>query len=910
MSIPIRRKQLERVWSGEGGNLESRLLVVDFFRFEEGYNPAQPLLIKADHGLMQMFTMEGLDPEPLDSNALAAASAAIARAMDALNPAQLGDWTGGTWQVQNCFTRRVGLAPSVARLKTGPEGLMALARSCDEAWRRRLVFNADEITWTIEFLPRFRDSRPTWLRTPWELVEVDGKKVAIEVELARRQAQMFRRVMKVVEEHLAGFVARRPRMGFGFRPLSEQETFAALWRQVNRRAGDPGLLRRDLSLITQVAASERDDTGREYRINGRLTRVLTWKNPPSGSVANLFARVQEELRFPVTVAQTFRTRNQQRMLRRVTELRQVAAALAGRQEKSAEYFDESEAFLERVGGGGELPWDWNFVVLVDGTDEAELEDRVARLSSQLQAAQASEDVSAVAGELLEERDTRMLAEVASLPGNGQFCLREHIVTSRNLGDLAFAYRLSRGDANPSLILGDRQGGAFGYDPFSRREVNNNKAVLGGSGAGKSFLLNSMVPGLALRDAQVYVIDRGNSFGPPFEMLMRDSPDDVAVMRLQSSDFRFNPCNFVWAIEERERQKGDGTYRMQLEGGEFLPCPMETERRLFENLIDCIVSQGRPLTPEGKNRLDKALKGKLGEGGFFRAFENQCGAYLQEHRAGGGVTLPPRPLSSLLQFLRCEAEEFVDAVELWTRKPRAQYFDSGTDSLASARYVYFELTGLNDDPFLALPFVGALVGSIWKRIQDPRHVRQRKAVIIDEAWSFLGHPAFFGLTEEMFRTIRKFNGFVMVSSQSPNDVKNGNARMLLQNMAEVFLYKGFSEPDFLANDLHLEPHHCRLQESLREDDQRRELYYVSVNKGHNRVLSVEIPPTLYWYATTDADDKHWRNVFCHELGLVEGVKALAEACGNVTIANGALRLRKVAAYAKGRGFVREGDKGAA
>jgi hypothetical protein len=58
---------------------------------------------------------------------------------------------------------------------------------------------------------------------------------------------------------------------------------------------------------------------------------------------------------------------------------------------------------------------------------------------------------------------------------------------------------------------------------------------------------------------------------------------------------------------------------------------------------------------------------------------------------------------------------------------------------------------------------------------------------------------------------------------------------------------------MEGDLHLTAHHLKLHESLREDDQRPEILYTSKN-GLNRVLSVEISPTLYWFATTDGEDK--------------------------------------------------------
>jgi hypothetical protein len=322
--------------------------------------------------------------------------------------------------------------------------------------------------------------------------------------------------------------------------------------------------------------------------------------------------------------------------------------------------------------------------------------------------------------------------------------------------------------------------------------------------------------------------------------------------------------------------------------------VEDARLFFESWLDALVGQGKIPLPAEKNRLDRALKGIHGECGFFRDYENQCRAYGEGKRQGLPVK-PPRPLSALLTHLRNEAPELVPVVELWTRPPRDQLFDSGTDSVAEARYIYFELSGLDDDPLLAVPFLAALMGSVWQRIKDPRSLREKKIVVIDEAWSFLAHPAFFQVVEDMFRTIRKFNGFVVLSTQTPKDLKDGQARKLLQTMAEVFLYRGFAEPTFMAQDLRLNREHVLLHESLREDDQRREVYYVA-GSGLHRVLSVEIPPALYWFATTDAEDKHWRWEMCRRFGLVAGVEHLVKACEGRTIVAGELRLQKVRAYA--------------
>jgi hypothetical protein len=889
MSLPKSAAEVTRAWSGDSSSLECELLLYDFFRREEEYSAERPLVLCRDGGLMGVYRMEGLDPETMAEDGLEGASAAIRRALDVLNPMnQEGEWRLGTWEVQNIWERALGQAPLLAPPTRDSAALRYLVDASNSYWQERVVFE-DSILWVFRYLPRFRE-RNTLSWRVWKLRDSTSEAV-LKLQALQAQARMFRRTMRVVEENLLAYQVRRPKMGFGFRALSEDETYKALWRVVNRRWGEPVPLRKDMPLVVQVALSARDDSGEHYTINGRPTKVLTWKIPPARSVAYALARLQNQVRFPVTVTQTFRCLDFSVIGGRVARLGNFAAALARRHRESAAYAAEAQDFLGSVRTEGACPCNWYFTVVVQGATGAEVEDRATKVATQLKMLDG--------GEMLEERECRALGEIASLPGNGQFGMRANIVTTKNVGDLAMVYRLSPGDKTPFLLFGDRKGGVFAYSLFTRREPSWNKAVLGLPGSGKSMLMNAFLLGNANFDSQGFVLDKGNSFGPVFELLAAEMPDNVAVMRLRGGDFRFNPFPLVWALEERKRQQASGTYRMVLEGGDQLSCPVADARTFFECWLDALVGQGHVLSPTEKNRLDRALKGANGQGGFFRDYENQCRAY-NDGLARGAPVQPPRPLSALITHLRNEAPEFVPGVELWTRAPRDKFFDSGTDSIATAKYIYFELSGLEDDPLLAVPFVTALMGGVWRRVQNPRTIREKKIVIVDEAWSFLAHPAFFSVVEDMFRTMRKFNGFIVLSTQTPKDLKDGQARKLLQSMAEVFLYRGFSEPTFMEQDLRLGPDHLRLHESLQEDDRRREVYYVS-GGGLNRVLSVEIPPALYWFATTDGDDKHWRGVFCQKFGLVRGIEHLVQACEGRTIGGGELRLQKVRTYAQKLGI---------
>jgi hypothetical protein len=880
---------LFRNWNDLESNLENEVLFYDFFRREEGYDPSRPLILCKNSGLLALYRMEGLDPEPLGEDGIEMAAKAVRRAMDAFNPEnQDGEFRGGTWEVQNIFQRRRGQPPELTTPGRDSAALRFLCENTADYWARRVIYQ-DEIFWAIHFIPRSRENERWRLRNATQAA-------LIRLEDLRAQARFVRRVLKTFEENLLAFQTARPRMGFGLHMLDEEQCHQVLYRLTNRVDTAPPHLDPQLPLVTQACASHRDSSDRVYRVNDRPTKVLTWKVPPRISVGYVFRRFQDELGFPFTITQTWRSLEFAKMAGRIELFQGFAGALASRQREAAEYEAEARHFLGTVRTEGAAPFNWYFNLIVDGDSLTELEDRAAKVQTQMKM---------IFGADCQEEGPRhrVFADLGSIPGNGSYCQRFNLVTSLNVGDSAFLFRLGAGDRKPFMILGDRKGGVYAYSLFTPHEPSWNKAVLGLPGSGKSLLMNMFLVGNAMFPSQGYVLDKGNSYGPIFELMAQEMPGEVAVMRIRGGQFQFNPCPLAWALQEKARQEREGIYKRELPEGGYLPCPVEQAKLFFEAWLDALVGQGRALDPAQKNLLDRALKGgdAAGRGGFFRDFENQCRQYLRALEKDPASKLPPpRPLTSLLTFLRAEAPQFVDSVELWTRAPRDQFFDSGLDSVSSAKYIYFELEGIEDDPLLARPFVSALMGVIWNRIINPSTLHERKAVIIDEAWAFLADPSFFAVVEMMFRTIRKFNGFVVLSTQTPNDIKNGEARKLLQTMAEQFLYKGFSEPTYFSVDLGLSEHQKRLFESLQQDERRREVFYWS-RRGLTRVLNVEIAPAAYWFATTDAEDKALRTAFFRRFGMVEGTRQLVEACEGRTIPGKELRLRKVQDYAKERGI---------
>lgn len=77
------------------------------------------------------------------------------------------------------------------------------------------------------------------------------------------------------------------------------------------------------------------------------------------------------------------------------------------------------------------------------------------------------------------------------------------------------YGRSRGDGkHPLFTLFNRGGEAFLFDPFHNdfKMANSHMFVVGGTGAGKSVFINTVVmPLLAMKDARVFIIEAGGSF---------------------------------------------------------------------------------------------------------------------------------------------------------------------------------------------------------------------------------------------------------------------------------------------------------------------------------------------------------------------------------------------------------------
>lgn len=877
---------------GKESNLENELYLYDFFRLDPEHTEERPLILCKDGGLMAMIALKGLDPEPMGQEDFDGASAAIRRAMDGFNLDNLDDkWKGGEWELGNMLARVPASIPELSEVERPSKALEFLRDGTQRYWSKKELYE-DKLVFWIRFLPKVRAEAERWkMRDPEFYAELlEG--------LLVDQARMIRRKVQQFEESLLAFNTARPVQGFGLNWLSEEEAFRFLFGVVNRRHSDAPIFDSELPLVAQVAMSGRDNRrGERYlEVGKEVCAVMTWKLPPKTSWGNALREFQDKCMFPFWITNVWQPQGTAESLKKLNGRIPVAQALKDQFADAKDWHDEAVEFVGNVRQDAATPMNWKFSAVVMGKDVAELEARLSKFQSWVRAIGGAEPMEEGFG-------NRALAELSAIPGNGWMNRRFNLVTSKNAGDTAFVYRLPLGDEKPHLFFGNRRNGYHGFNLFGAGLPNWNSAVLGLPGSGKSVLMNLQAMALAQHPSQIYVIDIGNSFSRFFEWLKKDRGEEVATMRLGAESFSFNPFPLAWAMRERSRQQEEGTWKKALGDGEFVPCPVEAAKIFFEGWLEVLLGAGDTLPPDRKNRLDRALKGENGRGGFFNHYEQLCKFMVEQQTSHPELEAAlPEPLTQLLVFVKDQAPEFADSLEYWTRNPQKQFFDSGADALSGAKAVYFELTGLDEQKQLVRPFVAALMGTIWRRIIDPRCLHERKVLIIDEAWKFLADPAFAPVIEGFFRMIRKFNGYVILSTQTPDDVSSGDALKLLRTMSHVWLYKGFNAPEFFKTHLRLTDHQRELHGSLQSNDQAREVFHWDFN-GNAQVFRVEVDCWRYWQVTTHAQDKVMWNRYSAFYGGDEAATtdALATACNYQTIPGPALRLRLVEEYAKTHGI---------
>ncbi|WP_443938829.1 TraG family conjugative transposon ATPase [Pedobacter sp. MW01-1-1] len=334
----------------------------------------------------------------------------------------------------------------------------------------------------------------------------------------------------------------------------------------------------------------------------------------------------------------------------------------------------------------------------------------------------------------------------SFPGNAAE-LRKYdwfLTTAEAAICLFFKESLAKDEKSGFLVrFTDRVGIPISIDPAdvpmsTGRISNRNKFVLGPSGTGKSFFMNSLLEQYLLYNMDVVIIDTGHSYSG----LSRYAKGRY-ITYSDNCPITMNP----FAISEQEYTIEKKDFILTL----ILLClkgPEGEATQLERDVISEVISSYyakwfSARESSGIKKLD------------FDSFYGYSVVKIPEIMKENSV---PFDFDSFKFILRkfCSGGEFGTILN-----------EDADSSLLNERLIIFEIDNLKDHRIL-FPIVTLIIMDIF--IQKMRHRNfQRKAIIIEEAWKAISSPLMVGFLVYLYKTVRKFWGEVMLVTQDLADV---------------------------------------------------------------------------------------------------------------------------------------------
>ena len=385
--------------------------------------------------------------------------------------------------------------------------------------------------------------------------------------------------------------------------------------------------------------------------------------------------------------------------------------------------------------------------------------------------------------------------VSSFPGNC-YSLNEEYDRFLTLSDAAvclmYKERVQHSEETPlKVYYTDRQGvpvaiDITGKEGKNKLTDNSNFFCLGPSGSGKSFHMNSVVRQLHEQGTDVVMVDTGNSyeglceyFGGKYISYTEERPITMNPFRINREEMNVEKTGFLKNLVLLIWKGTQGTVT-------------KTEDRLIEHVIteyyDAYFNGFESFTPQQREDLRKSLVIDDRNSSEKRhESERERAARIEgiiDEIEGRRKELKVEELSfnSFYEYSVqripdiCE-ENRITGIDLSTYRYMMKDFYLGGNhektlnenmdsSLFDETFVVFEIDSIKDDPLL-FPLVTLIIMDVF--LQKMRIKKNRKVLVIEEAWKAIASPLMAEYIKFMYKTARKFWASVDVVTQEIQDI---------------------------------------------------------------------------------------------------------------------------------------------
>ena len=437
--------------------------------------------------------------------------------------------------------------------------------------------------------------------------------------------------------------------------------------------------------------------------------------------------------------------------------------------------------------------------------------------------------------------------VNSFPGNC-YSLNPDYDRFLTLGDAAaclmYKERIQKSEDPPLKIwYTDRQGVPVAIDISGKEGKekitdNSNFFCLGPSGSGKSFHMNSVVRQLREQDTDIVMVDTGNSyeglceyFGGKYISYTEEHPITMNPFRITRAEYNIEKVGFLKNLIMLIWKGTNGKVT-------------KTEDKLIEQTI----------TEYFENHFAGRIE-TLNFNTFYEFSVKRIPEICNENNLAGIDLAAYNYL--MKDFYKGGNHEVTLNEDLDT-------------TLFDETFIVFEIDSIKDDPLL-FPLVTLIIMDLF--IQKMRIKKNRKVLVIEEAWKAIASPMMAEYIKYLYKTARKFWASVGVVTQEIQDIvgspivkeaiiNNSDVVMLLdqskfrERFDEIQSILGLTEVDckkiFTINRL--------------ENKEGRSFFReVFIRRGQvGAVYGVEEPHECYMTYTTERSEKEALKIYKSEL----------------------------------------------
>ncbi len=419
-----------------------------------------------------------------------------------------------------------------------------------------------------------------------------------------------------------------------------------------------------------------------------------------------------------------------------------------------------------------------------------------------------------------------------------FIRRTKRLLSDNFSDMVPLYGSFKGTKTPAAVYLNRRGEPVFVDFFDS-ETNPHGMIIGASGAGKSFLINDFIYQNYRLGSHFFVLDKGNSYRKTCEVLGGQyiTFDLAKPMTINPFIGQPTPDNLAFLVEMLSVMASGNDERDRLsreDRGFLLTAVLETYNRGGDKeivLSDLIIV--------------------LNDATF-------------NTKAAAGMNIGPRMALKLSHF---------------TAKGQfGKFFDGPNEFKIGSRFTVFELANLSSYPDLQLVVLLNLMFFITNFVSAENMLKERKFLLIDEAWQLLKMSNTADFIANAFKTFRKYRCSTVAITQEVADLlqqKSGLA--ILANTAnKIFLKQEHGVINQIQEELSLSDEMVASLKSIRTVKGKYSEALV-ITTSSSGVIRLIPNPFLYWVANSESRDNDYLNEIQRSKGgdLLEALKHCAK-----------------------------------